>query len=103
MTNWTAKFLMTAGLLSAAWTVGCAEGRVGIYASAPPPPVRVESFGPSPGPGYVYLKGYWGYNGGRYNWVPGRWDRPPAGRRHWEDGRWEKHGNRYEYREGRWR
>jgi hypothetical protein len=35
-------------------TVACGgPGSVGIYARTAPPPIRVESYGPAPGPGYV--------------------------------------------------
>jgi len=80
---------------------GC--GGYATYAVVAPPPVRVEAYGPMPGPGYVWVNGYWGYRGGGYAWVPGRWSRPPRGRRAWEDGRWEQRGGRYYYRRGHWR
>ena len=82
---------------------GCAGGYGGYYASVPPPAVRYEQRGIAPGAGYVWIDGYWGYNGGRYNWVSGRWTRPPRGRSRWEPGRWETRRGRYHYRDGRWR
>jgi hypothetical protein len=45
---------------------GCAGGGYGYYATTPPPAVRVEQRGVAPGAGYVWMDGYWGYNGGRY-------------------------------------
>ena len=81
---------------------GCA-GCYGYYASTPPPPVRYEARGVPPGAGFVWIDGYWGYNGGRYAWVPGRWDRPPRARARWESGRWENRRGRYYYSDGRWR
>jgi hypothetical protein len=91
--------LLAGTLLSA----GCGGAYVGFYAPGPPPPIRVETYGPAPGPGYVWVNGYWGYRGGRYEWVGGRWDRPPQGRRAWVAGRWEHHGSQYRWRDGRWR
>jgi hypothetical protein len=82
--------------------VGCAGG-VGYYASTPPPPVRVEAYGVAPGPGFVWVSGYWGSRGGAYGWVPGRWVRPPRHRTVWVPGSWERHGGRYRFHEGRWR
>ncbi len=38
-----------------------------------PPPPRYVAISPAPGPGYVWMAGYWGYNGAGYVWVPGRW------------------------------
>ena len=83
---------------------GCAGGYgVSYYASTPPPPLQTEVYGVAPGPGYVWAGGYWGYNSGRYAWVPGSWQRPPHRGERWESARWEHHGNRYEFRKGHWR
>ena len=82
---------------------GCAGTGYSFYATTPPPPIRVEQRGVAPGFGFVWIDGYWGYNGGRYAWVPGRWDRPPRGRSRWVPGRWETRHGRYQYRPGRWR
>ena len=102
MSRWLARNVLWCGLAAGSLT-GCAGGYVGVYARTPPPPVRVETYGPAPGPGYLWINGYWGYRGNAYVWNPGRWDRPPRGRRRWEDGRWERHGDRYRWRDGRWR
>lgn len=80
---------------------GCAA-RVGVYARVAPPPVRYETYGPAPGPGYVWINGYWGWRANNYYWMGGRWDRAPQGRRRWEDGRWEHRGGGYVWRDGRW-
>jgi WXXGXW repeat (2 copies) len=53
--------------------------------------------------GDIWINGYWGYGTNSYVWIPGRWDRPPRGRRRWEDGRWERRGDRYRWYDGRWR
>src|SRR3954470_8886671 len=51
---------------------------------APPPPPRervvVEERTPPPAPREeVWVAGYWAYAGhGRYSWVEGHWERPPA-------------------------
>ena len=97
------RTLGLAVILAGLSLAGCAGGYGGYYASVPPPAVRYEQRGRAPGAGYAWIDGYWGYNGGRYNWVPGRWDRPPRGRSRWEGGRWESRHGRYHYREGRWR
>jgi hypothetical protein len=98
------KRWMLFGLVAATLTaVGCGRGYVGVYARTAPPPVRVETYGPAPSPGDIWINGYWGYGTNSYVWIPGRWDRPPRGRRRWEDGRWERHGDRYRWYDGRWR
>jgi hypothetical protein len=86
----------------AALTIAGCGGGV-YYAAVPPPPVRVEAFGPAPGPGYVWINGYWGWGGSAYAWVPGRYVRPPRARAVWVSPRWEQRGGRYRFREGRWR
>ena len=95
-TTWLALLL---GSLSLA---GCAGGYA-YYASTPPPPVRVEVRGYAPGPGFVWIDGYWVSRGGSYSWAPGRWDRPPRGRSTWATGHWENRHGRYYYRDGHWR
>jgi hypothetical protein len=98
------KRWMLFGLMAATLTaVGCGRGYVGVYARTAPPPVRVETYGPAPGPGDIWINGYWGYGTNSYVWIPGRWDRPPRGRQRWEDGRWERRGDRYRWHDGRWR
>ena len=98
------KNAAAAGILAAAlFASGCGPGYVGIYARTAPPPIRVETRGSAPGLGFVWINGYWGYQGNSYQWVPGRWERPPRGRGHWEDGRWERGGDGYRWRDGRWR
>jgi len=81
---------------------GCGGGV--YYATAPPPPLRVEAaFGPAPGAGYVWINGYWGWRGNNYAWMPGRWMRPPHPHAVWVEPRWERAGNHYRFREGHWR
>jgi hypothetical protein len=94
------------GVVGAALALaGCADtyGYGNYYARTPPPPSRYERYGQAPGPGYVWINGYWGYRGNNYYWNSGRWERPPRGRHRWEDGRWENRGDRYQWREGHWR
>ena len=95
-------WMLSAALVAISLTA-CAGGGYVYYAPAPPPPVRAEVFGVAPGPGFVWINGYWGYRGGGYAWTPGRWERPPHRSARWEEGRWERHGNRWGYREGHWR
>ena len=68
----------------------------------PPAPI-VERRGPAPGPGYVWIDGYHRYEGGRYVWTPGRWDRPPHPGARWEAARWEHRHGGYVFHEGHWR
>ena len=50
---------------------------VGIRIGAPPPP-RVVAVRPvAPGPGYIWVEGYWYPVGHHYKWHEGYWTRPP--------------------------
>jgi hypothetical protein len=75
-----AVLLVTPLLFSAAHVdLGIAVG------SAPPPPpaVAVGPVGVAPGPGYVWVPGYWDWVAGRWVWVEGRWIVPPRPRAVW--------------------
>ena len=92
------------GLMAATLGVeGCAVRYSGVYATIPPPAIQVETYGPAPGQGFIWIQGYWGWTNNAYVWVPGRWDRIPPGRHRWEPGHWVRHDNRYYWRDGRWR
>jgi hypothetical protein len=92
------------GLIGATLGVeGCAVRYAGVSATTAPPPVRVESYGPAPEQGFIWIQGYWGWSNNGYVWVPGRWERIPPGRHRWVPGHWVRHGNRYYWRDGRWR
>src|SRR4051794_40905129 len=82
---------------------GCAGVGVSYYSRTPPPPLRVETYGVAPGPGYVWTNGYWGWQRNNYVWVPGRWTRPPRARAVWVEPRWESRSGRYYFRPGHWR
>jgi hypothetical protein len=103
MKRWTGFAKIIAALGITLMAGGCAGTRFGVYATMPPPPLRVEVIGNAPGPGFLWIRGYWDWRAGGFAWVPGRWDRIPPGRHRWEDGRWIQRGDRYYRREGRWR
>ena len=82
--------------------VGCAA-RASYYALGPPPPrpAVYGAVGYAPGPGYVWIDGFWDWHN-RYVWVPGKWEVRRAGLV-WDPGGWHRghHGWR-RHREG-WR
>ena len=85
--------------------VGCGVGygySSGYVAYAPPAP-RYGVVGVAPGPGFVWIDGYWGWRGNSYAWIDGRWDRPPHGRRAWVRGEWRHEGHGWRFHEGHWR
>ena len=94
-----------------------AQVSVGIVIGAPPPPRVVAVVPATPGPGFVWVEGYWYPVGRHYRWHEGYWSRPPyVGARwvaprhdgeryfagYWEgdrgrvehDHRWDRHGDR---------
>src|SRR5215471_3133551 len=82
--------------------VGCAAGGAYYVTSPPPPPAVVGVVGYAPGPGYVWIDGFWDWRG-RYVWVPGYWGRRPHPHAIWVPGRAHYEHGRYSYRRGHWR
>jgi hypothetical protein len=73
-----------------------------VYPTFGPPALRAEVMIGRPGPGYVWIGGYWIWRSGEYRWHPGHWERARHGRS-WVDGRWEQRGHRWVWRKGHWR
>jgi hypothetical protein len=88
-------------LLSLALSPAASFAQV-VVRIAPPAPI-VEVRGEPPERGFVWIDGYHRWDGGRYVWVPGRWDRPPHPGQRWVAHRWVHHGDHWEMREGHWR
>lgn len=72
----------------------------GVVMVAPPPAVE-EAPGMAPVPGFVWLAGYWGWVGTRYEWVPGHWEAPRRGK-HWVPHAWVRQGDGWQLRQGHW-
>jgi len=66
--------LLFSSLLASACVVAPPPGRV--YVVPAPPPPRAEVVTLAPGPGYVWVRGRWHWNGNAYYWVPGSWVAP---------------------------
>jgi WXXGXW repeat (2 copies) len=84
---------------SRAWIAGHWE----VAAVPPPPPAGAEVVVASPGPGYVWIGGYWGWDGYRRVWTAPHWERPPRGRHVWVAPRWEVRDGRRVFIAGTWR
>jgi hypothetical protein len=92
---------------------GAVFGQVSFGISiGPPPPPRVMAIRPAaPGPGFVWVDGYWYPVGRRYRWHQGYWSRAPYAGARWigprYDGRqyysgyWEGDRGRFEH-DHRW-
>jgi hypothetical protein len=57
---------------------------------------------PSPGDGYLWTPGYWGWGQGGYYWVPGGWVEAPYEGALWTPGYWGYHNHRYGFYRGYW-
>jgi hypothetical protein len=68
----------------------------------PPPPI-VERRGPPPERGFVWIDGYQRWEGGRYIWFPGRWERPPYPGARWIAHHWVHRHGQWLLIEGHWR
>lgn len=71
-----------------------------VVVVAPPPP-RSEYPGYPPVIGYVWVGGYWAWNGHGHYWVPGRWEAPRSGYR-WVPHRWDRDGRYWRQHGGNW-
>jgi len=98
-------------ILLAASAVMSAQVSVGIRIGPPPAPRVLRVRPVAPGPGYVWIDGYWFADGGRYHWHNGYWTLPPYPGARWvgprHDGReffagyWEGDRGRLEH-DHRW-
>ncbi|HWE51741.1 MAG TPA: YXWGXW repeat-containing protein [Bryobacteraceae bacterium] len=88
--------LLAMVLLASASAFGAVS--FGIHIGPPPPP-RVYAAPPSPGPGYVWVDGYWYPVNGHYRWHEGYWTRPPFAGALWVG----PHHDGHDYFEGYWR
>ena len=94
--NWIGSVLFAAALTIPA------SVQISVYIGHPPPRARYERRGPVPGPGYAWIGGYWSPQGGRYEWVPGRWDHPPYRGARWVRPGYKHHQQGWQLREGHW-
>jgi hypothetical protein len=91
------KAILVAAMLLGGVSVLAAQISVGIRIG-PPPPARVVRALPSPGPGFLWVEGYWYPVGRHYKWHEGYWSRPP-----YEGARWvPAHHDGERFFEGYW-
>lgn len=93
---WMAGAFMMASTLMTA----CAGGAVVVEG---PPPPRYGVVGVAPGPGFVWVEGFWDLRGSRWEWAPGHWVRPPRARAVWVAPEWRHESNRWRFHKGHWR
>jgi hypothetical protein len=89
-----AVFLATVPLTSSAAVV--------VSVGFAPPALPAYVLPPMPGPGYLWLPGYWAWRATGYYWVPGFWSRAPAPGLLWTPGYWGWAGGAYCWHAGYW-
>lgn len=100
----------TAALILGAAPVGNfiapAQAQVAVDATATiaPPPLPVYVQPPIPGVGYLWVPGYWAWDGSEYYWVPGYWGMPPTANLYWTPAywAWDAAANDYAFYAGYW-
>jgi hypothetical protein len=97
-----AVLVLTGSLIG---TVACASAapRGRVYLRVGPPAPIVETRVVSPGPGYVWLPGFYRLEGRNYAWTPGRWDRAPRARAAWVPAHWAHDRRGWYFINGHWR
>ncbi len=75
------RSLLLLAALAAGGAVGCSRHYRAHTPPPPPPPYAYRARGMAPGPGYVWVDGYWVSRGHRWHWVSGHWAPPPHARR----------------------
>ncbi len=95
------SLLITVGLLAAP-VQSRAQIAVGISVRVGPPvlPVYVQPI--CPGPGFMWVPGYWAYGPDGYFWVPGTWVEPPEVGVLWTPGYWGWDDDFYIWHAGYW-
>jgi hypothetical protein len=90
---------LTILLACAAILIGCTE-RVLVRTAPPPLPFYEQPY--CPGPGYLWVPGYWAYGSDGYYWVPGMWELAPDAGLLWTPGYWGWGDGVYVWHSGYW-
>ena len=71
-------------------------------AHSAPPKARSEHRPGRPGRDYVWVDGFWHWEGSRWGWIPGRWDRPTEHGAKWVKARYAREGSVWRYEPAHW-
>lgn len=74
-----------------------AQAEIAFTDSAAPPPLPAYSQSTLPGPGFLWIPGYWALSRAGYYWTPGYWARPPAADLLWTPGYWAWNASNHDY------
>jgi hypothetical protein len=96
--------VLTATALAFVTTPVQAQVSIGvtITAGSPPPPLPVYDQPPIPDDGYMWVPGYWAWDGAEYYWVPGTWVTAPYTGALWTPAYWAWNDGVYVFHEGYW-
>jgi WXXGXW repeat (2 copies) len=102
------RILLIAVICGAAPLAARADIGLGINIGGPdivvhsrPPAERIETVPMSPGPGYFWVRGHWGWRHEAWEWVPGRWNVNVAQTgQDWIPGQWVERNGGYVWIEG---
>jgi hypothetical protein len=97
------RIALFAILLTAITACASAAPRGRVYVRVAPPAPIVETRVVSPGPGVVWVPGFYRWERGAYAWVPGRWERPPRAAAVWVPARWVHNRRGWFVVDGHWR
>ena len=102
------RWFNTALLIMAGFSIllsGCVVAPAPYYVGEPvpmaPPPPRTEVIGVAPAVGYIWIGGYWDWDGRHYDWKQGHWTAPRPGY-HWAPRHWEHEGHSWRPYGGHW-
>jgi len=74
-----------------------------ISVDVPPPPLPIYEQPPIPGPGYIWVPGYWAWSDDfSYYWVPGTWVLAPEPGLLWTPAYWAWNDGMYVFCPGYW-
>src|SRR6266581_4795528 len=96
------SFVALGALLFIGLTPASSSAYIGISVGFAPPAIPIYTQPYAPAGGYLWVPGYWGWNGFDYYWVPGYWALPPRVGFYWTPGYWGYDGGRYFFNDGYW-
>ncbi len=76
---------------------------VATVPTVPAPPTTTDAAGVSPGSSYVWVQGYYNWDGSQYHWVPGSWVQVPNPGAAWVPAHWQPTNGGYVWVAGTWR
>ena len=72
------------------------------FSTGRPPAVRYERRPIRPGPDYVWVSGFWDWDGARWRWIPGRWELRVEPQAYWIAPRYVRSERGTIYEPGHW-